>query len=285
MAPSSSSSSDHIHLPRVGRTLDQTDTDLGPLADLVGTWVGSKGWSLIALPKGNGFDLKVNNYIETLTFSALGALVPNRGDDKDLLIPGLRYEQVIADAKTNQPLHIENGMWLLLNGQKQTLARQSSIPHGNVLLALGNAQTSCSPNIPTNLSSMPDAGDPPFGYLDPYMTENNRLQAEHEPFDIFNPNQTLLDIAKKQEFLNTVELKVSTAHNEGISNIPFIEEQANTTAFESTYWIETLQGPPPGGKVLQLQYSQKIDIEFLPKFNAKGKIMWPHITLNTLIKQ
>jgi hypothetical protein len=242
---------------------------------------------LIALPKGNGFDLKVDNYIETLTFSALGALVPNRGDDKagDLLIPGLRYTQVIAHAETNRPLHIENGMWLLLNGQEQTIARQSSIPHGNVLLALGNAQSSRSPNIPTDFISKPDAGDQPLGYLDPYMEVNNHLQAKHEPFDVFNPNQTLLDIAKSQEFLNTVELKVSTAHNGGISNIPFIVEQANTTAFESTYWIETLQGPTPGSKVLQLQYSQKINIEFLPKFNAPGKIMWPHITINTLIKQ
>jgi hypothetical protein len=36
----------------------------------------------------------------------------------------------------------------------------------------------------------------------------------------------------------------------------------------------------------QLQYSQQADLNFLPRFDdPKRLIMWPHVTVNTLLKQ
>ena len=53
---------------------------LGPLADLPGTWVG-KGFNLISLPDfhdSKPFRLQLNSTIETLEFTPIGGKIPNR---------------------------------------------------------------------------------------------------------------------------------------------------------------------------------------------------------------
>ena len=58
---------------RLSSTPKVTDDALGPLAPLVGTWVGNTGWNMIALPQDKGFLLLVRPYIETITFAPIGA--------------------------------------------------------------------------------------------------------------------------------------------------------------------------------------------------------------------
>ena len=85
-APGSTS----MGLTRLGRGAAGTAAELGPLADLVGTWFGTHGWELIAVPQGDGFHLIVRPYVEVVTFEAIGAPVPNRGGPvPDLFIAGL----------------------------------------------------------------------------------------------------------------------------------------------------------------------------------------------------
>jgi hypothetical protein len=260
-----------------------TADQLGPLADLLGTWVGSRGWNLIAVPDGaKGFKLLIQRITETMTFTPVGALVPDRGGAVGtLLIPAVHYDLRVANADTDEPLHIENGMWLLLNDQ---VARLSTIPHGDSVLAIGtHSSINGPPAIPDN-SAAPDTGQPaPLGYADVY------LNTKTPGFSPINPNQTLKDVIKAQDIVKTTTLSVSTVPDGGIVNIPFITQHANLTKFTSVLWIETVKVTDSAGKEAefeQLQYSQQADLHFLPRFDdPKRLIMWPHISLNTLLKQ
>ena len=122
------------------------------------------------------FCIEIQPYIETLTFTPIGAKVPNRGFPVDTFVVGLHYQQVVSDANTFKPLHIENGMWLLLDKEKGIVARLSTIPHGNSVLAIGTSfeLNGNFPIPPTD--GLPELADPKkaVGYADPYMTGYQR---------------------------------------------------------------------------------------------------------------
>lgn len=281
-------------LTRFGRDARASADELGPLADLVGTWIGSRGWELMAVPTyeggQEGFRLIVRPYVEVVTFVPIGAPVPDRGGKAgDLFLTGLKYEMRIADAETNEPLHLENGMWFYMPGQKKQIARSSAIPHGDCFLALGNASTSATPHIP-HLNAYPD-GKPPGsgdGYFDVYMRTG-------QPIDTKDMNATLRKTAHSLDVVQTTTLTVSTDPPGGILNIPFVTANANATWFEGTYWIETISDPATDQTYQQLQYSQNTSIEFLEKEGGTPReiiggtdpelIRWPHVNVNTLRKQ
>lgn len=271
---------------RLSGPAHQVADSLGPLANLVGTWMGSKGWEIIAVPASVGdpafesFRLIIRPYIEIITFVPIGAPVPNRGYPNDLFITGVQYEMRITDAETNQPLHLEVGMWLYLPGQDQTIARSATVPHGDSLLALGNAATlNGAPAIPKTTAIPVIKGFKP-GYTDNYL----RLPASI-PFLASDVSKVLQDAIAQQTISQTDQLDISTANGGGILNIPFVAAQANTNAFTCTYWIETIT-TDSGDTVQQLQYLQQANLNFVKQFDGSGDlIMWPHINMNTLQKQ
>ena len=67
-------------LVRLGRNAQTSAAELGPLADLVGVWIGSQGWELIAVPEGEpggraGFTFIARPYVEIVSFTPIGAPV------------------------------------------------------------------------------------------------------------------------------------------------------------------------------------------------------------------
>ena len=74
-------------------------------------------------------------------------------------------------------------------------------------------------------------------------------------------------------------------------NIPFIVKHADTPRMQSIFWLEKVRNKKTGQEFDQLQYTQIIDIIFHHQFAKDGKpdpdklILWPHITINTLVKQ
>jgi hypothetical protein len=279
---------------RLGRPASVAVAELGPLADLVGTWVGSRGFNLIALPfMENGqetFRLLVRPYVELMTFEPIGAEVPDRGGPSgDLFISGLLYEIRIADGETNEPMHIENGMWLNLGKTQQLpIVRQSSIPHGDVFMALGTSTTASGPPQIPGTSALPfpqKAQKLPVGYTDAYLTE--RVAG----FDAGgNPNAVLEEAIHGLDVVRTVTISVSTATTAKVLgsapgvDIPFITTNAPPNLFTSTYWIETVKDPA-GEEVQQLQYSQQTNINFKVGPSPGQLITWPHVNVNTLLKQ
>lgn len=293
-------------LVRLGRDAQASAAELGPLADLVGTWIGTQGWELIAVPAGDpggreGFTFIARPYAEVVSFTPIGAPVPDRGGPAgEMLISGLMYEMRIADLVTNEPLHLETGMWLYLadvqGGQPpdQPVVRSASIPHGDSLLALGTSSQFGGPPVIPLPSAVPDPVGPDAlpGYTDDWQDLVPSPCNPEVRFNPATPNQVLMDALGGLNVVSTTTLSVSTDGGGGILNIPFVDANANATRFACDYWIETIEATPPGGRgapqfVQQLQYSQQTNIEFIQQFGGPpgDLIMWPHVNVNTLRKQ
>lgn len=275
--------------------------------ELEGSWVGNKGWNIIALPsKGSkptdqgDFFLQIKPYIETLSFKNAGAPARNRGGEVDQFVAALEYHQAVADKDTNEGLHVENGMFMnlsnIVNNQgdaqpipKFNVARSGTIPHGDSIMLLGAPPTVVDgpPKFP-EISSLPtNVGTAPLGYTDPYLEQQEGL-------NIINPNLTLqadLDQQKAAglEVINTTTVVFDSANSGGILNIPFIRNFANAVSMQAIFWLEKVKDTKTGQVFDQLQYTQIIDLAFHKKFGEKvaddDLIIWPHVTINTMVKQ
>ena len=294
-------------------SLEAASVDLGPLAGLQGSWVSvvpsnapANGWNVIAVPgptSTDGFTLEVIPYTETLTFTPV-VVAGNRGPiingvQEEQNIVGLMYEQVITSVCTTDlcnkmgfgsgtQIHAETGMFLYLSNLSPnfSIARLSTIPHGNSLLALGNSNI----QLPTNNDFFGQAsiapsvvGGGPFDGSLGYTDEQYTLQQFPDIFSQTDPNSFLQSTLGSSKLSSLTTLTLSTDNYEGgILNIPFIKSNINATKLDCTFWIETIAGPN-GTAIDQLQYSQTINLVF-PQTGNTQLIIWPHVTINTLTK-
>jgi hypothetical protein len=260
-----------------------TPSQLGPLTDLAGTWVGN-GFDLISLPDRHDSQplrLQLNATREMLQFTPIGGFVPNRGSGQDdIFLFGLTYLQRVSDSVTNEAMHIEPGLWLnvpstSVPAANATVVRQASVPHGNSLLAQGTAVTLAGgPQIPAVDSTPAGPGVTPDS-LTPFV--DPPLPPGFTPPSVKNPNLALERAILGQDMTGTVQLTVSTTPSGGIINIPFGVHNANATKLDAIFWIESVQ-QPDGSTFLQLQYTQTVVLNF------RG-IDCPHISVATLVKQ
>lgn len=287
--------------PKNSAVLDE----LGLLSCFAGTWVGS-GFNLIARPdKQNNqvFFLMLNATVETLEFTPIGGAVPNRGSEQgDIFLHGLSYLQRVSDATTHAALHIEPGFWMhvpptTVPDQGETYVRQSSIPHGDSLIAqsLFFQQAPGGPSLqpvdttPFNIQAgvaipgINQVPNPPLkaplGYLDPYL--NPELPAglpAGAGVEVARNPVVLLEAAiRGQNITETVVISVSSAQNGGIVNIPFVVKNADTVQLDSIFWVETVKVSDTDS-FQQLQYVQRVILDF-------DGIHWPHFSVATLVKQ
>ena len=253
------------------------------------------------------FRLKLNSTHEILSFTSIGAPIPNRGSAQDdIAFLGLHYFQQVSDAVTNEGLHVELGLWLNLPSttapqQPATVARLGSVPHGNSLLAQGRSLvTDGGPQInpvdptPFTLDAMTGARQNTTNptYLAPFVFT---ILPPRIPLGATtNPNLVLSEAIRGQNIVRTVVLPVNATPVGGINdtpasppsklndvggivNIPFIVANANVSSFSAIFWIETVQNLD-GTQFLQLQYTQTVILDFLG-------LKWPHVSVATLVKQ
>ncbi|MEL7533303.1 MAG: heme-binding protein [Bacteroidota bacterium] len=279
--------------------------------DLEGTWVGSKGWNIIAVPAPGSqpedegrFKLMVHPFTETLSFTNAGAPARNRGGELDQFIAALEYQQRVSHRETDELLHIEDGMFMNLativnqKGQRQPspefpIARSGTIPHGDSIMLLGKTPTA-KPGAPdiSNISSLPpDIGKVTEEKRKEYLKQYSELGT---PVNIPNPNASLREELEKQakeglEITETITMAFDSQNSGGIVNIPFIVKHANATRMQAIFWLEKVRNKHTDQEFDQLQYTQIIDLEFHRKFGSdpdkNDLIIWPHITINTLVKQ
>lgn len=275
--------------------------NLGPLAELAGTWVGS-GFNVMSLPDFDSkppstgpkpFRVKLNATRELLQFIPIGGAIPNRGAATDLAnntgqtdieLFGLTYLQRVSDAVTNDAMHIEPGIWVnvpasaVLPVQGPTVVRMATIPHGDSLLAQStNVETVAGgPRIAAADSRPVGPGVTP-GYLSGFNNPVPPLPPGLLPAWVVDPNQALISAIAGQTITETVVLIISTQPAGGIVNIPFVVSNANATRLDAVFWIETVK-QPDGSSFMQLQYTQTVILHFLG-------IDWPHISVATLVKQ
>lgn len=281
-------------------------SQLGPLAELPGTWKGH-GFNLIARPAhqlGNDIFLELNPTDEELTFSAIGGSIPNRGTAQDdIEIFGVHYLQQISDSSNGGAIHIEPGLWLNVPAtsvpqQQQTVVRLATIPHGTAILGQG-LPIQGSFTIPGKpdiqfANTVPFAigqQAPPQGTVNPFpeydLSQPNQFRTNPVPGSVTqaivtNPNSLLQDAIAKQTITETVVLLVSsvppagiTTFGPGAEDIPFLGPNASVADFSAIFWIETVQYGDR--QFLQLQYTQTVLLNFLD-------LSWPHVSVATLLK-
>ena len=178
------------------------------------------------------------------------------------------------------------------------LARLGTIPHGDALLALGRSTVTegQGPRIP-NVDGLPDGvpANLDLGYLRPYK------HFDDNPFQgVFNPVHpaALLDRGSvgaspftgspfdpAHEVVRTTEFEFDTTFaTGGIRNVPFIVSQANAAEMRFTMWLVELRDAD-GNDHLVLQYVQVVFLDFFDRFDGlPGRIRWPHVSINTLVK-
>jgi hypothetical protein len=270
--------------PRSGG--EATDSELGVLAGLRGSWTG-KGFNLIARPDKQGglpFSLELNATKETLEFTSISGPIPNRGSKQDdIFFLGLTYLQRISEANESGGLHIEPGIWINVPATKApkappSIVRLATIPHGNALLAQGKGfEVKGGPTIspasstPTQENGKAIKG---LGYLDPFLTA--QPPAGIPLGAIANPNLVLSQANEGLKFVKTVVLLIASEPVGGIENIPFLTSNATAIKMSAIFWIETIK-LANGQTRLQLQYSQTVVLNF-------EKINWPHVSVATLVK-
>lgn len=296
------------------------DEDLGPFELLPGTWsnlpgLPGRGWNMIALPFASqpaspfNFRLLLNQYNETLKFTTVDKAVPNRGIragavpvDSDQFVSALDYEQsivqLVADdapvsGKAGAPgaaIHHEPG--LLLNMVNETtdgldIARLSTIPHGNAVLALGRSGRAAGPPSIPAIQGLPVGVEPDLAapYLAPYKHfHDNPFEGIFDPVD---PTALLRAANAGVAIKRTTTLTFDTTLQDGgIVNIPFIKRQADSSEMKATFWIQELEELDGEGRPkLRLQYAQVVMLDFFPRRDGlPGLIRWPHVSINTLEK-
>ena len=180
------------------------------------------------------------------------------------------------------------------------MGRLASIPHGNSVLALGTSDVVENPdeaNLIPSISGLPigigpNASLATHPWLGPYEKFNaapfkgNVTDAAFPGFNPVDPSHLLQLTVKGLDIERTTVLALdSTVQSGGVSNIPFVEKQADAAKVTSTFWIHELKEPEEDGNKFVLQYLQDVSLDFLPRLDQPpGLIRWPHISINTLRK-
>ncbi|MCB2018597.1 MAG: hypothetical protein KDF54_13975 [Hydrogenophaga sp.] len=277
-----------------------------------------------AAPGAPPFRLLLNQYDEELEFTLVDKAVPNRGiegappAEKDQLVVTLDYQQSIRQVAAedfpvsgkagapNLAIHHEPGLWLYMTNFVEDdidVGRLATIPHGNSVLALGTSDLLESPDTSTlipDISGLPvglanqDVNDPANRYLVPYKRFHDapfKGTVAGVPgfpgFDPVAPNGLLKLALQGVNVKRTTVLSVDTkTQTGGISNIPFVVQQADAQRMVSTFWIHELRDTDEQGKSRwMLQYLQDVSLDFFPRTDGQpGLIRWPHISINTLDK-
>ena len=292
-------SKNNVSSYRAVSTHAATADSLGPLRDLPGFWEGT-GFGLIARPdfdsdNPDGFFLELNVLRETIEFTTIGSPVFNRGSrQEDVALFGVTYLHRVTDATTGGALHIEPGVWLnipstTVPASGSSIARLSTIPHGNSVCAVGEPQevdmTQPVEIPPANTVPFEIGGQPPpAGTKNPFPAYDLSVETKYRSAPlpaaitqaiVDDPNVALRDAMAGQTPTKITRL-IASSESEGIGNIPFITENANAVSLESVFAIERVQGPSDTD-FLQLQYSQTALLNF------RG-MSFPHVTVGTLIK-
>lgn len=274
-------------------------------------------YNLMVLPQvdptsPDGYILKSMSYYEEITFSPIHGNAANRGGTGTQVSNALFYEQrvyiseISGTPASDQLVHAENGAWLFLSDTRQLLGpygpdyltgstaptqeysivKQIAVPHGNSVLALGNA-TGPTPGSPTITAPPQVYPENPAVHTGPYTNPTTQAEMQGNPNVAYteNPNlpliQALQDTATSAPVVEFIELSVDSANGKGaVTNIGFEQQHANVMEYSATFWLEKLQGQKDYN---QLQYSQTIILS-IPIAGQTTPVLFPHITTNTLTR-
>jgi hypothetical protein len=317
---------------RLAPPLADLEASLGLLKNLPAIWTG-KGFNLIWRPNfepigGVSSDhfLELNLTHEITKFEFIGAPIPNRGlAQGDITLFGVHYLQQISDAITHGALHLEPGIWINIPTTTEpaaplenAVARLSTIPHGNALVAQGQAiATTAAPVFdPVNVNPFPIGGGAPipFPELDLATPSGFRSPLPHpaaiDPVKfqavVNNPNILLTDAIAEQTILNTTVVRIATDASIPVTDTAPVTMPNGEGGIENIAFLESLTGtPPPTGPPHTLPNANTADMfatfwieEVENPFGAGSffqlqysqtvylnfaGLTWPHVSVATLV--
>lgn len=285
-------------------------SDLGPLADLPGTWEGvgfNQIWRPNSAPGQDRF-LELNTTTETIQFEAIPGSIPNRGFlQGDIEMFGVTYLQKVTDSFANAGIHIETGIWANVPAttnprEGPTVARLASIPHGATMLAQGTSATVNGPppiaaasivpfviGNPSRTISFPESNlSTPSNFRSPLPTPPFPPHVQITQAMVTNPNSILSAKLATQTITHTTALIIQTTalspiSGGGTDGTAFLEgsltagPNASPASVSAIFWIETVAPHAGEPGYLQLQYTQTV----LLNFNG---LSWPHVSVANLKK-
>lgn len=281
-----------------------TIDDLGLIHKLSGRWVG-RGFNLIARPdRLDGantpkFTLSLHATHETLQVNPVGGGIPNRGQFETAFLHAIDYSQTVTDYSTHTGIHKESGWWVHMppttDNPSGTYIRLATVPHGNSLVSQATAVTTYKgrPTInPVNSLPIPASdrmhplnaapGNPLNGpVIEQYVKSGlpDGLPSGLDPVKtIQDPTEVLRADIRSQTITETDIIVISTLVAGGIVSIPFVVKNANAAQMDAIFWIETVKDKQSGRSFFQLQYVQRVVLDF-------DQIHWPHISVATLVKE
>lgn len=333
-APATPASTSSIRLrPDVGDLANA----LGLLQDLPGTWIGT-GFNLIWRPNfapvdGVGSDhfLELNLTQEITRFDFIGAPIPNCGlAQPDITLFGIHYLQQVSDAVTLGALHLDPGIWINIPATTQpnaplpnAVARLSTIPHGNAMVAQGQAINSAGPPIfgPVNVNPFRIGGGPAIDFPELHLDQPSNFRttplppanALSEALDltfqdvVTNPALLLARTIERQTIFNTTEISVATSATIPVTNTAPITTPNGEGGVENIAFLNSVTGtsPPPApphtlpnadaAEVFATFWVEEVQNPFgdgtffqlqysqTVYLNFAG-LTWPHVSVATLIR-
>ena len=284
------------------------------------TWRGT-GFNLIWRPNFSGlsgpkdFFLELNLTNETLDFTDITGKngIANRGLlQADIVLGGLGYLQEIRDQFDNSHQHFEPGVWanvpMTINpAEESTVVRMGSIPHGTTINLEGTGFSVPQPKFDAASITPFKIGSPDDGQTDlvhfpeediatpsPSRTPLNQVAGLTQA-QLSNPNLFLSQAIANQTIVSTTVLTVTSDTSGpnsvpnaggGTDNIAFLSgtasgPNANAARVTATFWIERVKDEH-GDEFDQLQYTQRVLLNFRRKLPPFTVLSWPHITVATL---
>ncbi|WP_428086786.1 heme-binding beta-barrel domain-containing protein [Candidatus Thioglobus sp.] len=143
------------------------EADYGPLAQLIGTWAGSKG--LDDAPGANAKPDKTA-FTDEMVFTTSGPA----GNAKEQSLVSIKYHHVVRKLESGAIFHDQTGHWIY---EKSTniIMHSLSIPRAVCLLAGGELQQSNGESI-FNVAA--EAGSQTYGIVQsPFMLEKAKTKA------------------------------------------------------------------------------------------------------------
>lgn len=141
----------------------------GPLAGLIGTWIGDKGVDVAPEPDGCEECL----YHETITYTEVGN-VKNAGKQN---LAVLHYHQLVKRKSNSEVFHHENGYWMW-DADNNTIMHSLAIPRGVCLLAGGVYNTTNEKSDSIVLEVQASAENSDWGIVQsPFMADNAKTKS------------------------------------------------------------------------------------------------------------
>jgi len=171
-----------------------TETNYGPLTDLIGVWKGDKGLDVAPEPDGT----ETNPYFETITYTAAGGVT--NAESQSLSI--LHYHQIVQRKSNGEVFHNETGYWMW-DAANSTVMHSLTIPRAVCVLAGGTYAGRKDADGRAIIEVAAALGDKDWGIIQsPFMRDNATTTAFRHTVTVGNDRlsyseTTMLDIYGK----------------------------------------------------------------------------------------